>query len=197
MKKKIIVTIILIIIVVLIGIFFITRNNKNVEKKPDITQVRAICNLATLETYYHNVAKIDKSAGSGINHWFEKDRKLWIEYTGTAKIGIDMSKVDMQFNEENITIKLPKAQLLSIDIGEIDKESYMYSSDSWINKNEFTPEEETEAINIAQNEIKKNVENNSQLLLTAQSRAKDLIEQYLIQIGEWTNTNYQINWVFE
>lgn len=108
-----------------------------------------------------------------------------------------MSKVDMQFNEENITIKLPKAQLLSIDIGEIDKESYMYSSDSWINKNEFTPEEETEAINIAQNEMKKNVENNSQLLLTAQSRAKDLIEQYLIQIGEWTNTNYQINWVFE
>lgn len=197
MKKKLIVIIPLIIMVVLVGIYLFNRNNKVINKKPDLTQVRAICNLATLETYYHNVAKIEKSAGSGISHWFEKDRKLWIEYTGTAKIGIDMSKVNMQINEENITVTLPKAQLLSIDIKEISEESYMYSNDSWINKNEFTPEEETEAINIAQNKMKTNVENNSQLLLNAQSRAKDLIEQYLIQIGEWTDINYEITWVFE
>lgn len=197
MKKKLIVIIPLIIIIVLVGIYLFNRNNKVINKKPDITQVRAICNLATLETYYHNVAKIDKSAGSGISHWFEKDRKLWIEYTGTAKIGIDMSKVNMEISEENITVTLPKAQLLSIDIKEISEESYMYSNDSWINKNEFTPEEETEAINIAQNKMKTNVENNSQLLLNAQSRAKDLIEQYLIQIGEWTDINYEITWVFE
>ena len=197
MKKKLIVIIPLIIIIVLVGIYLFNRNNEVINKKPDITQVRAICNLATLETYYHNVAKIDKSAGSGISHWFEKDRKLWIEYTGTAKIGIDMSKVNMEINEENITVTLPKAQLLSIDIKEISEESYMYSNDSWINKNEFTPEEETEAINIAQNKMKTNVENNSQLLLNAQSRAKDLIEQYLIQIGEWTDMNYEITWVFE
>ena len=197
MKKKLIVIIPLIIIIVLVGIYLFNRNNKVINKKPDITQVRAICNLATLETYYHNVAKIEKSAGSGISHWFEKDRKLWIEYTGTAKIGIDMSKVNMQINEENITVTLPKAQLLSIDIKEISEESYMYSNDSWINKNEFTPEEETEAINIAQNKMRTNVENNSQLLLNAQSRAKDLIEQYLMQIGEWTDINYEITWVFE
>lgn len=197
MKKKLIVIIPLIIIIVLVGIYLINKNNKVINKKPDITQVRAICNLATLETYYHNVAKIEKSAGSGISHWFEKDRKLWIEYTGTAKIGIDMSKVNMQINEENITVTLPKAQLLSIDIKEISEESYMYSNDSWINKNEFTPEEETEAINIAQNKMRTNVENNSQLLLNAQSRAKDLIEQYLMQIGEWTDINYEITWVFE
>ena len=66
-----------------------------------------------------------------------------------------------------------------------------------VNKNEFTPEEETEAINIAQNKMRTNVENNSQLLLNAQSRAKDLIEQYLMQIGEWTDINYEITWVFE
>ena len=46
--------------------------------------------MVTLETYYHNVAEVEKEAGSGITHWFEKDRKLWIEYTGIVKIGIDI-----------------------------------------------------------------------------------------------------------
>lgn len=196
MKKKIFILFIpLCILLIVIG--FILVKPKKINKQPDITQIRTICNLATLETYYHNVAKCDKKAQSGITHLFEKDRELWIEYTGTAKIGIDMSKVDMKIDGENITVVMPNAKLLSIDIGEINKESYIYSDDNWVNKNEFTPEEETTAINTAQNKMEESVKNNSQLLLTAQTRAQDLIEQYINQLGEISGIPYQIKWVYE
>ena len=56
---------------------------QKVEGKPELSQVRAICDLATLKTYYHNVAKIKKDKG-----WIlQKDRELWIEYTGMTTIG--------------------------------------------------------------------------------------------------------------
>ena len=44
---------------------------------PDLGQVRSICSLATLECYYHNVAKSTKTAGGGITGIFE-----WTERSG-------------------------------------------------------------------------------------------------------------------
>jgi len=153
--------------------------------------------LATLEAYYHNVAKYTKEAESGITHLFEKDREMWIEYTGKAKIGIDMSDVTMEIKENKVKIYIPNAKLLSIDIGKIDKDSYITNDDSWLNKNEFTPEEETKAINKAQEKMKEQVESNSQLLLQAQTRAKDLIEEYIIQLGKLSNIEYEIEWIYD
>ena len=76
MKKMII------FVVALILCFNVSGCGENtVVKEPDITQIRSICNLSTLECYFHNVAKSKKEAGS----FLEKDREFWIEYTGTAK----------------------------------------------------------------------------------------------------------------
>ena len=55
---------------------------------PDLGQVRSICSLATLECYYHNVAKSTKTAGGGITGIFERDRTFWIEYDGIRTLGI-------------------------------------------------------------------------------------------------------------
>jgi len=170
---------------------------KETGKIPDLAQIKSICNLATLEAYYHNVAKYTKEAESGITHLFEKDREMWIEYTGKAKIGIDMSDVTMEIKENKVKIYIPNAKLLSIDIGKIDKDSYITNDDSWLNKNEFTPEEETKAINKAQEKMKEQVESNSQLLLQAQTRAKDLIEEYIIQLGKLSNIEYEIEWIYD
>ena len=43
---------------------------------PDLGQVRSICSLATLECYYHNVAKSTKTAGGGITGIFERVNSL-------------------------------------------------------------------------------------------------------------------------
>ena len=170
------------------------QENSVIVKEPDIAQIRSICNLATLECYYHNVAKSKKVADSR----FKNDREFWIEYTGIAKIGIDMSKVNIEISGNNITVTLPNAELLDIDICENDlnKGSYINSADGWI-KNKITADDQTAAINSAQIEMSESVKNNKSLLLNAQDRAKALIENYIKNWGEISNTEYQIKWVYE
>lgn len=161
------------IIISLIFCFILSgcKNNTTIVKEPNISQIRSICNLATLECYCHNVAKSKKSTDS----WFKKDREFWIEYTGIAKIGIDMSKVNMEISGNNITINLPNAELLDIDICENDlnEESYIKSADGWI-RNKITADDQTSAINSAQAEMSENVKNNKSLLLNAQDRVKKI-----------------------
>ncbi len=170
-----------------------------VVKTPELEQIRSICNLATLECYYHNVAKSTKEAGTGISGWFEKERKFWIEYTGIAKIGIDMSDVNMTIEGQTVTITLPEAKLLDIDINQdsLSKNSYISDGDSKLNSNKITAEDQTKAINDAQEEMSKSVMSNKSLLLTAQSRAKDLIENYIKRLGELSNIEYSLVWVSE
>ena len=190
MKKKIL--IIVVSIIVIIGIIAIMCLPRKINKQPELSQIRAICNLATLKTYYHNVAKLEKN-----KDWIlQKDRELWIEYTGITTIGIDMSKVEMKVENEKVTVTLPMAKLLSIDIDEnkIDKKSYVYSQDNILFKNEITAKDETEAIKQAQSNMKKEVEENQQLLKIAQERAKDLIERYIKQLGELSGNTYKIEW---
>ena len=172
---------------------------QNVSKEPDIMQIRSICNLATLECYYHNVAKSKKESGSGISHIGEVDRKFWVEYTGIAKIGIDMSEVDMKIVDDKVSVFIPDAKLLSTSIyeKELNEDSYIFSGDSWFNKNKITAEDQTSAINKAQAEMAETVMNNAALLLSAQSRAQKLIENYIVQLGQLSNIEYKIEWVYD
>ena len=160
MKKKI-------ITLSLIGILLISllsgcgkSEDKEAAKstEPDIMQVRSICKLATVECYYHNVAKSEKPAGTGIWHFGEKDRQFWIEYTGTVKLGIDMSKVQMKVNGTDVTVTIPEAEVQQVNV---DDDSY------------------------------------TALLVNAQERAKKMIENYIMQLGETTGTEYQITWKYE
>ncbi len=170
------------------------QNDDIIVKEPDVTQIRSICNLATLECYYHNVAKSEKTADS----WFKKDREFWIEYTGIAKIGIDMSKVNMEINGDSIIVAIPNAELLDIDICENDlnEESYIKSADGWI-KNKITADDQTSAINSAQIEMSESVKNNKSLLLNAQGRAQELIENYIKKCGEISGIQYKIEWKYD
>ena len=83
--------------------------------EPDLAQIRSICDLATLECYYHNVAKSTKEKGSGLAHLGEKERKFWIEYTGVVKIGIEMSDVKMDVNGTSVQITIPRAKIFQPD----------------------------------------------------------------------------------
>lgn len=164
--------------------------------RPDIGQIRSICSLATLECYYHNVAKAVKPAESGITHIGEKDRTFWIEYTGIAKIGVELAEVTMQMEKEKIVITMPDAKLISINVDKstFNEDSFVISEDGW-NKNKITSEDQTLALKAAQENMKNEAENDRMLLLTAQSRAMKLIEKYIEQLGILSGTDYQVVWV--
>ena len=67
-----------------------------VQNIPQIGKVKSICELATVECRYHNVAKSTKEAGTGVLHWGEKERTFWIEYTGIAEIGFQTKDIEMR-----------------------------------------------------------------------------------------------------
>lgn len=160
-------------------------------------QIRNICELATLECYYHNVAKSVKKAGTGISHIGEKDRTFWIEYTGIAKLGIDMSELLMEVDGTTIYITLPPAKITSITIDKstLTEESYIIEGDG-INSNKITAKDQTDAIDNAQSEMEKSVYANTSLLLNAQDRAKVLIENYIRELGKAVSIDYTIVWKY-
>ena len=170
-------------------------NNSKYNTQPDVLQVRNITNLATLECYYHNVAKGTKKPGTGILSVGEKERKFWVEYTGIVKLGIDISLVDMDINENNITITLPPAKVLgvTIDPNSWNTDSIITSEDG-INSNKIESADVTTAINEAQAKMESTAISNSTMLNNAQIRAKTLIENYINRIGEITGTEYTIIW---
>ena len=45
--------------------------------------------------------------------------------------------------------------------------------------------------------MSESIKNNRSLLLNAQDRAKELIENYINKLGEISNIEYQIDWVYE
>lgn len=164
---------------------------KNAE--PEVSQIKSICELATMECYYHNVAKYFEEDSSGAL-WWKKDRNFWIEYAGIVTVGIDVSKVNMKIEDDNITITLPKAQVLGCKIDEntLTKDSFVVAKDSA----KVEAEHQTEAFKEAQEKMKQSANEDTLLLENAQQRAKKLLEDYINNIGECFGQKYSIDWVY-
>lgn len=159
-------------------------------------QIKAICELATVECYYNNVSKSTQHKGSGITHVLEKDRDFWIEYEGFAKIGIDMNSVDMKVNKNEVIVKLPSAKLLDLGIREdtLNSDSFIIEGDSLINKNKITAESQQKAITEAQAKMEKSILSNKALFEQAEKEAKELISNYIDKMGRMSGNKYKISW---
>ena len=67
MKRR--VALIIISVVMIMSTCTACSEKKQAVSEPDITQVRNICNLATLECYYHNVAKSVRGRKRVMAYW--------------------------------------------------------------------------------------------------------------------------------
>lgn len=178
-------------------------------QKPNISQIRSICELATLECYYHNVVKGTVEGGwfkDGWNdgwdivEWMKKahvsDCEYWFEYVGIIKIGIDMESLNIEIKGEEVNITIPKAKILSsqVEPESLDKGLYVVSSSdddgAWI-----TLEHETEAISLAQENMNQQTKENTLLFEEASERAKKLIQNYVQQMGKLAGKEYNIHWI--
>lgn len=168
------------------------ENEEVTIQEPDLTQIRSICKLATLECYYHNVAKSTKEAGSGVAHWGESDRQFWTEYTGVVKIGVDMSKGTIDVQGTDVTVYIPDAEIISIKLDSESIQEPITDTDS-INKNPIDSDDITGAVDDAQNQISTSIENDSSLLASAQDRAKKLIQNYIDRLGEASGVTFTVH----
>ncbi len=161
--------------------------------EPQETQMRSICELATFDCYYHNVAKYNEKNAEGVWLW-AKDRKFWIEYSGIVTIGIDVSKVKFNINDDTVSITLPPAQVLGCKVDEstLTPESFIIAADSA----EVNGEHQTAAFKEAQENMENAASNDAVLLENARTRAKQLLEGYVNNIGNLVNKKYTIVWEY-
>ena len=171
-------------------------DNKNETLSENIKKLELTGNLVTYEAYFHNVLETTKDS----NSIFKKDRKLFAEYTGTIKLGIDLSKVKIDVQGDTINVLIPKAKIIgepNVDENDFKKEKFIESEDGFLIKNPITGDDISKAFYDAQSEMKKSAESDEQLLSTAQTRAKIIIEESINQFAGLSSKDYTINWEFE
>lgn len=191
MRKKI-VSIVLAAVMCLTCISCGQKEQKMVEE-PKVSQVKAICELAVMDCYYHNVAKYFEEDASGIWLW-KKDKKFWIEYSGVVRIGIDASQVQMEVKDKQVEITMPKAKVMNctVDAATLNTDSFIVASDSA----KVEAEDQTKAFREAQKNMEEEASGDSALLAAAQQRAQNLLEEYVKNVGSVTGTEYTITWKY-
>lgn len=151
------------------------------------SQLHGICKLATLKCYFNNVAKTSMKG-----NLLQRGSKLWIEYSGTVNMGVDVSKVTLEVDGDQLIITMPDAEVLSVDDPVLDKDSY-YLSDQGLFSAKINAEDERDALTEAQKSMMQ-LANDSDLLQTAKMRAQKLIENYVKQMDELAGTAHTIVW---
>lgn len=191
MTKKIVLFFILVLCIICTSC-----GNSSQEKpiaEPQLDQVRSICELAVLECYYHNVAKYSEEDAEGIL-WWKKDKRFWIEYDVIIKYGIDVSLVDLNVTDTQITITLPEAEVQECNVisSSLTEDSYIVDS----NSAKITAEDETIAFAEAQKQLEESAANNKALLSEAQRRAQILLTDYVNTLGNAAGKHYSIQWIY-
>ena len=171
---------------------------KEEPKKPEISiqvdEMRTIANLATVDCYFHNVAKSDREMNPAwYQFWEKKNMRFWVEYDGKVTIGIDVNKLKVEVGENNVvTITIPDAVVLDATVNKesLKNESFYFDP----NAKKPSPEEQTEAFRQAQDNMKATAEKNPALMANAKANAKELLRNYVNSVGEAVGIQYTIEW---
>lgn len=166
-----------------------------VDLEPDELSVKNICQLATLECYFNNVAKAQKTGGTGIAHLGEKDRVFWVEYSAVATLGVDASQVSIEVVDNMIYVFIPDATVLekvTIVPDSYNKDSVIQDIDGKLNSNDITASDITLAVDASLAALQADVESDTVLLGNAKDRAKVLIKDYIEKINEYSGKQYII-----
>ena len=161
--------------------------------EPDVTEMRAICELSTMDCYYHNVAKyFEKDAQKGFLGIGKKDKRFWIEYSGVVRMGIDASLVKIEVEDMQVTITIPEAKVLkcTVDSESLSQNSYI------VDENSAKVEAADEVLAEAQRQLEETAAKDKTLLANAQQRAESLLEEYIKNIGEAVGKEYKIDWIY-
>lgn len=191
-----------------IGILFVPIG-KQTPKYLDLSEyssIDSICELATLRSFYHNVAIYEEQPGGGnkfVNDvvlWpiggFIKTgyKQFWMEYSGIVETGIDASQI--QINTPNaqgiVDVFIPDAKVLSVYADENSlsvpiRETGMFTT--------ITGENQADAFAMAQSAMREEAENDKTLLKRAKNNAKLLLERYIINTGKEMGVDYLVNWI--
>ena len=190
-------------IAMLVGAFLIANFHgfnfgQKQEDAVDFSGVSKICELSTLRCYYHNVAELRKDPDGLFQYGLFKYgyKKLWIEYAGIVEAGIDANQVQVSQPDENnvVYVYVPDAKITNVS-ADIDSIGEPISDTGKFTK--ITAEDQNQVFTQAQEEMKKEANNDTSILNRAQNNAKKLIEQYIVNVGDQIGESYTVKWLDE
>ena len=196
--------------VLLIVILFLPGNKK--ESRPvelsEYSSISDICELATLRSYYHNVAMYEEEPEGAVkvisdiltwpfNQLLKTGYKqFWLEYSGIVEIGVDLKTDKIQINNPDasgvVNVYVPDAKVLNVDANE---NSFSDPLDETGLFTTITAKERSDTYAAAQDAMRQEAENDQALLGRAKNNAKILLERYIVNLGKAMGVDYSINWV--
>lgn len=200
LSSKRLLIIVLVVDILLAGtLVFVNSNKQGFSNAGHISEsnIQRICELATLECFYHNVTEWKKDG----NFFGYGGKKLWIEYDGIVRVGIKAGgqiKISEPDKDGVITVTMPVATILGKDLDE----KSIYEIDSEMPMWGFIPlyegvntEERKIAISQAQRDMEASASQNGMILDEALNRAKKIIEKNIVSIGESAGRHYSVKFV--
>lgn len=178
-----------IILIVVVPIFLIWNSDDEIEKTYD-WRIQNICDLATLECRFHNVGISKEDAG--LFNWGSKE--IWIEYDGTITAGIRADKVIIEDPTTNgvVRIHLPPVEILSEDVDQSTIE-LLVDDGTWFAS--VSGSDQIKVMEKSQKEMRKEAQTYTHIYDQARNNAKNILEQYVINVGKLTGNTYTVEWV--
>ena len=181
------VTLLAIAAILLAGWFVFRPDNKT--DKSNLFNIEMISELTTLECRYHNVAVRDKEG-----NWLTVGKQyVWFEYDVIVDVGIDIHEVRIENPTENGVVKiyLPPAKILGAaeDKATISKPVCDLGAFT-----ELTADEERQIINEGIQRLK-NDKKTQDVIDQAYNSAKNVLEQYVINVGKLIGEDYTVEWI--
>lgn len=193
--RNILIGILLIVIAVAI-LYFPELFPKETTISAEFSAVDKICELATLKCYYHNVLEDEKQPDGLFKYGLFQYgyKKFWMEYDGIVKIGVDVGEVIIDKPDENgiVRIYVPKAKILDVDVDEESMSDLI--ADTGV-LTTITTDDQAKAYSHAQENMRQCAETDTSVLNTAHKNAKEVLKQYVINVGKQIGQNYSVEWI--
>lgn len=160
-------------------------------KRENISEVLSLKEMSELATSQYVVSKIIKASDD--QTWYKPgNRKIIMTCKATLTAGIDLSKLtkeNISFDENSVTVKLPRAHLISLDI-KPDNVRTAYEDISMF-RSKFSTQEKNMLAADAEKQIRASVDSLG-ILTTAETNATLFISNYLKLRGfETVNINFE------
>lgn len=177
-----------------LNIFGLKKTNTYNEKKVQISEINRICQLCTCRAYYHNVADFEKDREWWNKHGLREigNKRIWIEYDTAVDYLIDINQVSISEPDENnvIEVHVPNAEVEVLDaynFYDVIYEKGLFTT--------ITTEDKTETYAEAQEQLKSEAQENETLMMKTQNNAKELIEEYIVNVGKQINEDYKVKFI--
>lgn len=164
--------------------------------EPDFSTVKEVAKLSSLECYYHNVVKYSRDSDGYLFNLIDNQRNLWFEYDGIVEMGLDVEKVSISEPDANgvVTVTIPEVGILGHPDIDTDSMTDPIEINGWQWFNHVSADEKKQAITDAQNNLIETAQNDVGAKAQATQRAKDILEQYVKNVGEAIGRTYTVKW---